>query len=56
MFSISLIKFVNFYLTSLVELLEEKGIIKEQDWENRIKDKIEHKKGKSYRNIQFQSK
>jgi len=40
-------------LSSLVELLEEKGIIKQQEWESRIREKIEHKSKKSYRNLQF---
>jgi hypothetical protein len=37
-------------LTSLVELLEEKGIVSQQEWEKRIKEKIlinlEHMKKK----------
>jgi len=40
-------------LSSLVELLEEKGIVKHDEWERRIQEKIEHKTKKSYRNIQF---
>lgn len=41
-------------LTSLVELLEEKGILTHKEWETRIKEKIEKKKNlQSYREIQF---
>ncbi len=41
-------------LSALVELLEEKGILNQKEWENKIKSKIDGKKGKtSYRNIQF---
>ena len=39
-------------LTSLVELLEEKGVLTQEEWEKRIKLKLE-KKAKSYRDIQF---
>ena len=45
-------------LSALVELLEEKGIITEQEWENKIRTKI-HKNDKtlmSYRDIQFADK
>ncbi len=28
-------------LTSLVELLEEKGIVTQEEWEKRIKEKVE---------------
>jgi hypothetical protein len=42
-------------LTSLVEVLEEKGILKQEEWENKIKSKIEKRsKSKSYREVQFQ--
>jgi len=38
----------------LVELLEEKGILTQEKWENKIKSKIEERtKSKSYRDIQF---
>lgn len=41
-------------LTSLVEILEEKGILTQNEWENRIKEKTEKRsKLKSYRDIQF---
>ena len=41
-------------LTSLVEILEEKGIITQEEWESKIKSKIEKRsKSKSYRDIQF---
>lgn len=41
-------------LTSLVEILEEKGILTQKEWETRIKDKIEKKsKLRSYRDIQL---
>jgi predicted transcriptional regulator len=44
-------------LSALVELLEEKGILTQQEWENRIKQKIEkNQKLMSFREIQFQSK
>lgn len=39
-------------LTSLVEILEEKGILIQEEWESKIKTKIEKKKNKrSYRDI-----
>ena len=39
-------------LTSLVEVLEEKGILTQEEWEKRIKEKIEERaKGTSYRDI-----
>lgn len=39
-------------LTSLVEILEEKGILFQEEWESKIKAKIEKKKNKrSYRDI-----
>lgn len=41
-------------LTSLVEVLEEKGILKQEEWETKIKSKVEERgKSKSYRDIQF---
>lgn len=41
-------------LTSLVEILEKKGILTQKEWEDRIKDKTEKRsKLKSYRDIQF---
>jgi hypothetical protein len=41
-------------LSALIELLEEKGILTQQEWENRIKQKTEKdKKLTSYRDIQF---
>jgi len=41
-------------LTALVEILEEKGILSQEEWEKRIREKIERKKGfKGYRKIQF---
>ena len=40
-------------LSSLVELLEEKGILTQEEWEKKIKSKI-GEKVKSYREIQFQ--
>jgi len=39
-------------LTSLVELLQEKGILTQDEWEKKIKAKLE-KNTKSYREIQF---
>lgn len=42
-------------LTSLVEVLEEKGILTQEEWENKIKTKIEKRsKSTSYRDLQFQ--
>ena len=32
-------------ITALVDLLEEKGIIGYDEWENRIRDKLENVKG-----------
>ena len=41
-------------LSSLVEVLEEKGILTQEEWEKRIKSKIEKRsKSTSYRDIQF---
>ena len=34
-------------LTALVELLEDKGILTQEEWENKIKTKIEESKGKT---------
>lgn len=42
-------------LTSLVEVLEEKGILTQEEWETKIKSKIEKRsKSISYRDIQFE--
>jgi len=44
-------------LSSLVELLEEKGVITEGEYEKRIKQKSERAMGlTSYRDIQFKKK
>lgn len=44
-------------LTSLVEVLEEKGILTQEEWENKIKAKVEERtKSKSYRELQFGDK
>jgi hypothetical protein len=41
-------------LSSLVEVLERKGILKEEEWEKQIKTNIEKASGKTkYRDIQF---
>lgn len=41
-------------LSSLVEVLEKKGILTEDEWEKQIKANIEKKAGKTkYREIQF---
>lgn len=41
-------------LSSLVEVLERKGILKEEEWEKQIKANIEKVSGKAkYRDIQF---
>lgn len=41
-------------LSALVELLEEKGVLTQEEWEQRIKTKIEASKGKiKYRDLQF---
>jgi len=41
-------------LTSLVELLEEKGILTQEEWEKKIEHKIHRAKGLTgYRDIQF---
>jgi len=42
-------------LTSLVEVLEEKGILTQEEWETKIKSKVEKRsKSTSYRDLQFQ--
>lgn len=39
-------------LTALVELLEEKGLLSQEEWEEKIKAKIEQARGKTkYRNL-----
>ena len=41
-------------LTSLVEILEEKGVLTQEEWEKKIKSKIDEKaKLTSLRDIQF---
>jgi len=41
-------------VSSLVEVLEEKGTLKEEEWEKKIKANIEKSAGKvKYRDIQF---
>lgn len=41
-------------LSSLVEILEEKGILTREEWEKKIKAKIDREKDEpSYRDIQF---
>lgn len=41
-------------LTSLVELLEEKGILTQEEWENKIQIKMSRKRSSTdYREIQF---
>lgn len=41
-------------LTSLVEVLEEKAVLTQEEWESRIKAKIEKRsKAKSLRTLQF---
>ena len=41
-------------ISSLVELLEEKNIITQEEWEKKIKQRIDDKaKSTSYRDIQF---
>jgi len=37
-------------LTALVEVLEEKGVLTQEEWEQKIKAKIE-KAGQSYRDL-----
>lgn len=42
-------------LNALVELLEEKGILTHEEWEERVRKKVDEAgKLKSYRNLQFQ--
>jgi len=42
-------------LSSLVEVLEEKGILTQEEWEKKIKSKVEKRsKSTSYRDIQFE--
>ena len=44
-------------LTSLIELLEEKSIITQEEWESKIKSKISKRKNLTdYRDIQFKKK
>jgi hypothetical protein len=44
-------------LSSLVELLEEKGVLTQGEYENRIRQKSERARGlTSYRDIQFKKK
>jgi len=39
-------------LSALVELLEEKGVLTQEEWEKKIKAKIEESKGKTkYRDL-----
>jgi len=41
-------------LSALVEVLEEKGILTQEEWEKKIKSKIEKRsKTTSYRELQF---
>jgi len=40
-------------LASLVEVLEEKGILTQEEWEEKIKSKIEKKKLLNFREMQF---
>jgi len=39
------ISILNKMVTSLVEILEEKGIMSNEEWEQRIKEKIEETEG-----------
>lgn len=44
-------------LTSLVELLEEKGILTQEEWESKIKSKLIKARGMpKYRDLQFENK
>ena len=44
-------------LSSLVEVLEQKGVLREEEWEKQIKANIEKTAGKTtYRDIQFGKK
>jgi hypothetical protein len=41
-------------LTALVEILEEKGILTQEEWENKIQSKVTRAKGlTAYRDIQL---
>jgi hypothetical protein len=41
-------------LLSLVEILEDKGILTQEEWKEKIKAKIEEKRGlQSYRDLYF---
>lgn len=42
-------------LSALVELLEKKGVLTQEEWEDRIRDKIKHKNVKvvNFRDIEF---
>ena len=51
------IDILNHMLTSLVELLEEKGMLTHKEWEERIRKKIEEASGLiSYRELKFRGK
>ena len=39
-------------LSSLVSLLEEKGIITQEEWEKKIKQRIEGKPSRSFRDLE----
>lgn len=41
MFEFSFVNVLDEILTSLVEVLDEKGILTQEEWKNRIKSKIE---------------
>ena len=48
---------LNHMLTSLVELLEEKGMLTHEEWEERIRKKIEEASGLiSYRELRLKEK
>lgn len=48
---------LNDMLTSLVEVLEEKEVLTQEEWENKIQFKIKKRtKSRSYRDIQFRKK
>ena len=42
-------------LSALVEILEKKGVLTQEEWEERIKSKIKHKNVKlvDFRDIEF---
>lgn len=42
-------------LTSLVELLEEKGVITHEEWEEKIRRRIESRPSKSIRDLEDES-